>query len=80
MNKEISNFIGSMPIDALYVLVSAPFVECVREYEWFMQECFVHHDNSEQDELDCAYFVPLVRMLEIREHLELLAFTFWRNC
>jgi len=79
MNKEISNFIASMSIDAIYVVVSAPFVECIREYEWFNQECFVHHDNSDEDELDCAYFAPLVRLLEIREHLELVAFGFWTN-
>lgn len=67
MNTNPETFIDTYSIDELYVLVQWPFVQNLMLYDWFRQECFLHLASHDQPYLSSAYFVPISRIMAIRQ-------------
>ena len=53
-------------IEEVYILIQLPFIQELMEYDWFDAECFLHQALENQDHLDSAYFVPLLRLQQIQ--------------
>jgi hypothetical protein len=67
MNTDRSSLMSNDSIDELYVLVRWPFVQEFMDYEWFRQECFLYQAFDDQPYLASAYFVPVSRIMAIRQ-------------
>jgi hypothetical protein len=65
MDNKLTNVIDSHSPDHLYVLITWPWVQELMEYNWFRNECILYQAFDEQQHLDSAYFVPIVRLSEI---------------
>ncbi|SFS62124.1 hypothetical protein SAMN04487890_102463 [Mucilaginibacter polytrichastri] len=64
MSTPLSTIIDKISTGT-YILVEWPFVQDLMEYDWFRQECYLHQAFGDQPYLDSAYFVPLIRLIEI---------------
>ena len=51
----------------LYTLVQWPWVQELMEYDWFRQDCYLHQAFDDQIYHDSAYFVPVLRIVEINQ-------------
>ncbi len=67
MKNNLSKHVGAESIDELYVLVKWPFVQEFMDYEWFRTECFLYHASDDQPNLSSAYFVPISRIMAIKQ-------------
>jgi len=67
MKNNLSTSIGPEMIEELYVLVQWPFVQDFMGYDWFHQECFLYQAHDGQPHLDSAYFVPVSRIMAVKQ-------------
>jgi len=65
MQEEIKTFINQLPEEEVYLLIRWPWVQNLMEYYWFRNECLLYQAFSDQEHIDSAYFVPVVRLQEI---------------
>jgi hypothetical protein len=67
MKKNPSMPFNPEMIEELYVLVRWPDVQELMGYEWFHQECFLCQSNDDQEDLSSAYFVPISRIMAVKQ-------------
>jgi len=61
--ETILAFLEAHDLNDLYVLIRWPSVEPLKEYYWFGPECHLFRSYGIQQ----AYFVPLERLLKMKE-------------
>ena len=67
MNTELSTLISIAAIEDFYLLVKWPYVQDLMDYAWFQKECYLHQPFPEQEYFPSAYFVPLARILALKQ-------------
>ncbi|WP_462265122.1 hypothetical protein [Mucilaginibacter sp.] len=65
-NEQLNALLQTTPEDDLYVLVRWPEVQELMEHNWFRSECLLYNPFDDQVYLDSAYFVPAVRLAELK--------------
>lgn len=67
METTPSTLISSALIEDFYLLVKWPYVQDLMDYEWFRAECYLHQAFDDQPYLPLAYFVPIARILALKQ-------------
>jgi hypothetical protein len=65
--EQLTETLKETSEDDLYVLVRWPQVQELMEHNWFRSECLLYNPFDEQVYLDSAYFVPAIRLAELRK-------------
>jgi len=67
MKITLSTLTNPDSIDVLYVLVRFPLVQELMAHDWFHKECFLYQAHDGQEYLSSAYFVPISRIMAIKQ-------------